>query len=63
MNCPLCNTEMETPTAEKDVQCTECKRTWYSTGVEEASIASRRMRVKLTKFPEVGDKITDILRP
>ncbi len=63
MPCPLCQAEIETPTEGKDVKCSSCKRTWYATGWPEAPIASRKQRVRMTKLPEVGDKVTDILKP
>lgn len=66
--CPICQhplPELLTLTAPEspDVKCPNCKRTWYYFGNAEAPIATRPMRVRMTKIPEVGDKITDVLKP
>ncbi len=67
-SCPICDTplpELDTliNADSPDVTCPGCKRTWYYLGHPEALIATRTKRVRMTKMPEVGDKITDVLKP
>lgn len=67
-HCPLCQTPLPglltlTLPTSPDVKCPGCRRVWYYLGHHEAPIASRPMKVRMTKIPEVGDKITDVLKP
>lgn len=62
--CPVCCIIIDDPVVNgHDVQCRSCGRTWYATGMDDAPIASRPRKARLTKLPEAGDKLSDIVKP
>ena len=63
MDCSLCGGVLSAPNSDGDMVCSGCWHIWYETGFSEAPLASRRIKVKLTKIPEPGDKYTDVIRP
>lgn len=64
MKCPICQNEIDTPTKEFDVTCSQCGRAWYLLGdPSDGAFASRSIRVRINKIPQEGDKYTDCVSP
>lgn len=57
MNCPICAVQL------KAAICPSCGREWFETGNPEAPLQSKRRKVRLTKMPEAGDRVNDVIRP
>lgn len=60
--CPICRIDTK-KLDNGDFECPGCGRHWYRTGNEEAPLASRPRKVRLTKAPEKGDHINDVIKP
>ena len=61
MKCPICDIECREQDDHGDMRCPECQRDWYVDA--EGLVFSRTRRVRLTKLPEAGDKLSDVIEP
>lgn len=60
MVCPVCRVPCDPITG----RCASCERTWtWVDSSEGRTLQSLRRRVRLTKRPEVGDNLNDVIKP
>ena len=62
--CPFCQVELLDNEKTGNMYCSQCTRSWYETECDgEKTLASRTRSIRMTKIPEVGDKISDVIKP
>jgi Zn-finger nucleic acid-binding protein len=64
ITCPVCGVPCSDSDPETgEDKCPGCGRVWYATGNPEYPLVSRGRKVRLTKLPEPGDDINEVIRP
>lgn len=60
-SCPIC---VDKIMLAPDGHCVNCERDWYELPAGgEATLEMKPRRVRLTKMPEVGDRLDDVIKP